>query len=159
MVSSPRAPPPCPHPDYDPLQSYSTGPIPNLLGYSVGFCHRFGGGVNATAVNPLSGTLYVADNARYRVLCFQPEFQFSIEPMVVRVGRPTVLLAGTGGLAPLKFAVAGGSLPNGLKLDPGTGVISGTPVGEAGESVVRVVVQSALRSLEGELRITVVIPP
>ena len=36
-------------------------------------------------------------------------------------------VAGTGGTAPYSWAVTSGSLPSGLSLDPGTGIVSGTP--------------------------------
>src|SRR5207249_8028310 len=36
-------------------------------------------------------------------------------------------VAGAGGTPPFAFTVSAGALPNGLKLDPATGVLSGTP--------------------------------
>ena len=36
-------------------------------------------------------------------------------------------LGASGGMAPYSYAIGAGSLPNGLQLDPATGVISGTP--------------------------------
>jgi hypothetical protein len=139
------------HDDYDWLQGYNTRPVPNLLGYCVGFCHRFGGGVQATAVNPRTGTLYVADNPRYRVLCFQPDFHFNKERLTVTVGRPTTLLTGCGGLAPLQFSVVEGMLPERLVIDSHTGLIRGTPIGPTGDYRVVVSVQTALGSARGRL--------
>ena len=124
-------------------QTNHSNRIANLLGYSVGFCDRFGGTINALAVNPRSGTVYMADNPRFRVLCFQPEFRFDAEPLRVSIGRPTVALTGSGGLSPLRFTVREGTLPPGLVLDAETGIISGTAVGSAGEYRVHVEVQTA----------------
>lgn len=142
-----------PHPEVGSLQGYNTGGPPNLLGYSVGFCHRFGGGVNATAVNPRTGTLYVAGNARYRVLCFQPSFQFRSGPLRVTAGKPLTALTGTGGLAPLEFLVQRGRLPDGLTMDPRTGLISGIATAAPGEYRVSVRVKTALEEVTGEVRI------
>ena len=40
----------------------------------------------------------------------------------------------SGGLPPFSYSIISGSLPGGLTLDPGSGVISGTPSGSAGTS-------------------------
>jgi putative Ig domain-containing protein len=44
----------------------------------------------------------------------------------------TSTLAATGGTAPFTWTLSGGGLPTGLVLDPGTGVVSGTPGAPAG---------------------------
>lgn len=115
------------------LEGTDTARVANLLGYSVGFCHRFGGTINAVAVNPRTGTVYFADNPRFRVLCFQPEFQFESEPLTVTNGQPAVGLTGTGGMAPLEFMVDSGELPHGLTIDSETGVVTGVPRDRPGE--------------------------
>lgn len=44
------------------------------------------------------------------------------------IGTPySQTITATGGVAPYTFAVTGGALPNGLTLDPTSGIISGTP--------------------------------
>ena len=142
-----------PHDQAANLQGYHTGPLPNLLGYSVGFCHRFGGGIHATAVNPRTGTVYVADSARYRVLAFQPEFHFHSKPLTAFIGRRTAGLSGTGGLAPLEFTVEKEGLPNGLVIDSQTGLITGIADDQPGEYRVPVQVQTALGTVRGAVRV------
>jgi len=134
-------------------QTNHSNRIANLLGYSVGFCNRFGGAINALAVNPRTGTVYMADNPRFRVLCFQPEFRFETEPLRLSIGRPTVAVTGDGGLSPMRFTVREGTLPRGLVLDAETGIISGTAVGPAGEYRVDVEVQTAVGRVAGVRRI------
>lgn len=116
-----------PQPEAAKEQDTHSGQTPSLLGYSVGGCHRFGGAVHALAVNPRIGTVYAADNPRYRVLCFAPRFRFRESPLVVRNGEPTVDMTDTGGLAPLRFTVVEGRLPAGLELEAGTGLVRGVP--------------------------------
>lgn len=57
--------------------------------------------------------------------------RLAITPQRLRaaaVGRPfRARLAVSGGVRPLGWRVAGGSLPRGLRLDPGTGTLAGTP--------------------------------
>ncbi len=46
-----------------------------------------------------------------------------------QVGQPySAALTASGGIAPYTFAIGGGTLPDGLELDPQTGVISGQPL-------------------------------
>ena len=84
-------------------------------------------------MNPRTGTVYMADNPRFRVMCFQPEFRFETAPLRLVVGQPATGLTGTGGLAPMKFTVSASALPRGLTIDHETGIVSGTPQGKAGE--------------------------
>jgi len=137
------------HPKAQALEDKHSGPINNLLGYSVGFCNRFGGTINALTVNPRTGTVYMADNPRFRVLCFNPEFRFEREPLRLTIGRAAVGLTGTGGLAPLKFTVQQQTLPRGLTVDAETGIISGTPTGDPGEYRVRIDVKTSVGNVEG----------
>jgi hypothetical protein len=95
----------------------------------------------------------MADNPRFRVLCFQPDFRFETEPLRVSIGSPTVALTGSGGLSPLRFTVREGTLPRGLVLDAETGLISGTAAGPAGEYRVSVDVQTAVGRVAGVRRI------
>ena len=145
-----------PHPDTHRLQENNTGGTPSLLGYSVGYCHRFGGGVDALAVHPMTGTVYAADNARYRVLCFQPEFHGRKDPIEVVAKKPLVAISGTGGLAPLNFRVESGRLPSGLQLDTSNGLITGRTNARHGVYHATLRVQSALavRRFDLEIRIT-----
>ncbi len=143
------------HADAPKEQDTHSGHLPNLLGYSVGSCHRFGGAVNALAVNSRTGTVYVADSPRYRVLCFQPRFAFRSSPLVVRHGTATCDVTGTGGLAPLRFSIAAGTLPAGLELDKKTGLIRGTPRDRIGSREVEVAVTTATETTRGKLRIEV----
>jgi type II secretory pathway pseudopilin PulG len=75
----------------------------------------------------------------------------SIDNQASTVGVPDVLdIWGdddvTGGVSPYTFAITSGTLPNGLTLDPATGVISGTPTtansGQGVNIAVRVTDQS-----------------
>jgi hypothetical protein len=141
------------HPEAAREQDTHTGPVPSLLGYSVGFCHRFGGAVNALAVNPRTGTIYTADSPRYRVLCFQPEFRFRSTALQVRKGAPVCEIVGTGGLAPLQFSLAAGQLPAGLELDAKYGLIRGAPRDHRGSYVVEIAVQTATGTSRGKLSI------
>ncbi len=142
------------HPEVHALQDYNTRGIPNLLGYSVGFCHRFGGAVNATAVHPETGTLYAADTPRYRILCFQPRFRFRQRPIQIVRGHRVVDFVGTGGLAPLRFSLVAGALPKGLELDELTGLIHGVAVEGRGEVELTVEAVTALEVVRGEVRLT-----
>jgi hypothetical protein len=141
------------HPAASKDQDTHSGNLPSLLGYSVGVCHRFGGAVNAMTVNPRTGTVYVADNPRYRVLCFQPRFTFRAATVNATNGRPAFDITGSGGLAPLKFAVVSGKLPAGLELDPQTGIVRGTPRDKPGDYRVEVEVATATETNRGTLNV------
>jgi hypothetical protein len=141
------------HPEAAKENDYHTGRLPSLLGYSVGFCHRFGGAVNALAVNPRTGTVYTADSARYRVLCYQTEFRFRKSPVKLRNDEPEVEISGTGGLAPLRFSMTSGALPQGLELDAETGLLRGTPHDQPGEYRVEISVTTATQSSKGTVTI------
>jgi hypothetical protein len=141
------------HPDVVKEQDNHSGKTPSLLGYSVGFCDRFGGATSAMAVNPLTGTLYVADTPRYRVLCYQPKFSFRREPIVMVNGRTACEISGDGGLAPLRFSIAGGQLPAGLSLDAETGLLRGTPRDRAVEYDLEVSVTTATETTSGKIRL------
>jgi len=55
-----------------------------------------------------------------------------------QVGSPvSIQISATGGTQPYTFSIASGSLPNGLSLNPATGLISGTPTA-AGSFTVKV---------------------
>src|SRR5438552_1968669 len=108
-------------------------PNKSRLGYMVESCTRFDGGVDALAVNPRTGTVYTADNARYRVLCFQPDFHFDSRPLKLIIGQPAIGITGAGGLSPLHFSADEAKLPPSLRLDPEDGVITGTPAGQPRE--------------------------
>lgn len=144
-----------PHPDTHNLQDNNTGGTPSLLGYSVGFCHRFGGAVNATAVHPQTGTLYVADNARYRILCFQPEFHVRDDPVEVTTKQPVLALTGHGGLSPLEFSIESGRLPTGLALDATNGLITGRTTDRPGEYQITIRIKTARGSSRSKLMIRV----
>jgi hypothetical protein len=124
-------------------------PNRNRLGYMVESCNRFDSAVDALGVNPRTGTVYVADNQRYRVLCFQPEFHFETEPLKLTVGQPAMGLTGTGGLSPMEFSVDAKTLPAGLHVDPETGVITGTPTDKPAEYRMQVKVNTALGEVRG----------
>jgi DNA-binding beta-propeller fold protein YncE len=134
-------------------QDTHSGNLPSLLGYSVGACHRFGGAASAMAVNPQTGTVYVADNPRYRVLCFQPRFTFRSSALNVRNNAPALDITGSGGLSPLKFSIAAGKLPSGLELDPRTGIIRGTARDNPGRYEVEVQVSTATETVSGKVRV------
>jgi sugar lactone lactonase YvrE len=123
--------------------------IKNRLGYAVTACHRFGGPVDALAVNPRTGTVYVGDTERYRMLCFRPEFHFETEPLKLTIGQPAIGLTGAGGLSPLQFEVDTKTVPAGLSIDPDNGLIRGTPGDKPGEYRVGVKVKSALGEVNG----------
>jgi sugar lactone lactonase YvrE len=143
------------HPEAARDQDTHTGNVPSLLGYSVGFCYRFGGAVNALAVNPRTGTIYTADSPRYRVLCFQPDFRFRPSPIELRENAPACEIIGTGGLAPLRFSLNAGQLPEGLKLDAETGLIRGTTPAKRGSYDVEISVQTATGTTRGKLQIVI----
>ena len=144
-----------PHDKWDYLQDTKTSEPPSLLGYAVAFCHRFGGAISAAAVNPKTGTVYVADNARYRILCYQPEFRFNDRPVIATIAEPMIGLTGCGGLAPLRFDVDPAALPVGIHVDSRTGVMTGTPGGEPGDFDVPVRVKTALGDTRGSVRIVI----
>lgn len=141
------------HPEAARDQDTNTGAVPSLLGYSVGFCHRFGGAVNALAVNPRTGTIYTADSPRYRVLCFQPQFQFRSTTLKLRENSRVCEITGSGGLAPVRFSLTAGSLPTGLELDAQNGLIRGVPRDEPGAYGVEIAVQTATGTTRGKLQI------
>jgi len=134
-------------------QENHTGRLPNLLGYSVGFCDRFGGAVGALAVNPATGTVYVSDTPRYRVLCFQPQFAFRRDGLTLRNGAPACEVIGTGGLAPLRFSLVSGELPSGMAMDVETGILRGTPRAAPDSYEVEVAASTATGDVRGRLRI------
>jgi sugar lactone lactonase YvrE len=138
------------HANAESLQTGHGGKVADLLGYAVPWCHRFDTTPDALAVHPQTGTLYVADNNRFRVLAFQPEFRFAKEPLEVNVGRPAIGICGSGGLAPLHFIVTSGQLPSGVALDPDTGILRGTPTGPTGEYRVGIEVRTAVGRVTGE---------
>jgi sugar lactone lactonase YvrE len=142
-----------PHADWSKEQDHHSGQVPSLLGYSVGFCDRFGGAASALAVNPRTGTVYAADTSRYRVLCHQPQFAFRVDPLEMRVGTATIHITGSGGLAPLRFSLAGGQLPQGIELDAETGILRGTPRDKAGTYEVEVTVSTATGESRGKLTV------
>jgi DNA-binding beta-propeller fold protein YncE len=131
-------------------------PTKNRLGYSVEACNRFDGAVEGLAVNPQTGTVYASDNSRYRVLVFQPEFQFDAQPLPLKIGQLAVGITGVGGLSPLTFTVVADSVPAGLKLDPATGIITGTPTDKPGEYQVKVTVKTALGERNGSRTLVLV---
>ena len=57
---------------------------------------------------------------------------FEYPHAIASVGQPFLLAPVTSGFTKPTFAVLYGNLPAGLRLDPATGVISGTPAGPAG---------------------------
>ena len=142
-----------PHGDASKEQDNHSGKLPSLLGYSVGFCDRFGGAASAMAVNSRTGSVYAADTSRYRVLCFQPSFSFRREPIEFRNGTEAIDITGTGGLAPLRFSLTGGRLPLGLDLDGQTGIIRGTPRDKPGAYETEITVATATGTTRGKLAI------
>jgi hypothetical protein len=138
------------HRNAESVQTGHGGKVADLLGYAVPWCHRFDTTPNALAVHPQAGTLYVADNNRFRILAFGPEFRFEPEPLEVRVGEPAIGICGCGGLAPLRFTLTRGRLPVGLALDAETGILRGTPVGPAGEYRLGIEVRTAVGRVSGE---------
>jgi hypothetical protein len=72
-------------------------------------------------------------------------------PAAGHVGKPYRATGlAQGGVGDLKWSVARGALPAGLRLDPGTGVISGRPA-RRGRSVLYLAVQDelgAVRSMQ-----------
>lgn len=84
----------------------------------------------------LVGTAGPADNQNMYVLCATRAgptpltFLGPIDDQLLEVGTAFSLdVSGewAGGVSPLSWSVAGGTLPGGLSLDAGTGVLSGTP--------------------------------
>ncbi len=140
-----------PHAEAHKEQDNHSGKTPSLLGYSVGFCDRFGGAVSAMAVNPRTGTVYVADSARYRVLSFQPKFRFRSGTISLKASRPAIDITGSGGMAPLRFSLVGGKLPAGVELDVETGILRGTPRDELKKYEVEIVVKSATETSRGKV--------
>ena len=92
----------------------------------------------------------------YRVLCFQPEFQPLERREKVRRGKSTTLLTGVGGLAPLAFTITAGAWPPGFKLDPHTGIVSGTTNAPVGVYDLSVKVESGLGTVEAYISIEVI---
>lgn len=65
------------------------------------------------------------------------------------------MLKTKGGIAPLTFSVAGGALPPGLTLDPGTGQVSGTPAAAGIFDFVAQVTSSGGASHQKNIRIKI----
>ncbi|MDE3041058.1 MAG: PD40 domain-containing protein [Nitrospirota bacterium] len=63
----------------------------------------------------------------------------------------TATLATTGGTAPLTWMLFGGLLPAGLSLNPGTGVVSGTPTAEGNSTAVFTVRDSTGKTATGSV--------
>jgi hypothetical protein len=140
-----------PHADAAKEQDHHSGPLPSLLGYSVGFCDRFGGACSAMAVDPQSGTVYASDTGRYRVLAYEPEFRFRTAELVLENGAPVTDISGTGGLSPLALAISGGKLPAGVTLDERSGILSGTPRDAPGTYEVELTVTTPIETARGKL--------
>ena len=69
------------------------------------------------------------------------------------IGEVTVDHVGTGGLAPLEFAINSGVLPRGLALDENTGLITGSPSDAPGEYRLRLHCKTALGDVSSDIRI------
>ena len=63
----------------------------------------------------------------------------------------TSTLAVTGGTAPFTWTLSGGVLPNGLSLNAGTGVVSGTPTADGNSTVVFTVTDSTGQTATGSV--------
>ncbi len=63
----------------------------------------------------------------------------------------TATIAVTGGTAPFTWVLFGGTLPTGLSLNPGTGVVSGTPTAVENQTAVFTVTDSSGRTATGSV--------
>ena len=63
----------------------------------------------------------------------------------------TSTLAATGGTAPFTWTLFGGVLPTGLSLNPGTGVVSGTPTADGNSTAVFTVTDSTGKTATGSV--------
>ncbi|MBU6432396.1 MAG: PD40 domain-containing protein [Nitrospirae bacterium] len=72
-------------------------------------------------------------------------------PFGVVANAYTATLATTGGTAPLTWVLFGGLLPAGLSLNPGTGVVSGTPTAEGNSTAVFTVRDSTGKTATGSV--------
>jgi Tol biopolymer transport system component len=103
------------------------------LGFGLLGCPGSGGGGNsggstpAFAVSTTAADFGVVDNAY------------------------TSTLAATGGTAPFTWTLSGGVLPNGLSLNAGTGVVSGTPTADGNSTVVFTVTDSTGQTATGSV--------
>jgi hypothetical protein len=68
-------------------------------------------------------------------------------------------LTATGGTVPYTWSIAAGTLPAGLALAPGTGVISGTPTGAGTSNFTVQVTDANSQTATASLSLTVIAPP
>jgi hypothetical protein len=120
-----------------------------------------------TGAGNFSATVQVTD---FRSQTAQRVLSFSVAPPPVEIVTSSIQAAvkdvsfnqqlnAGGGRAPYTWAVTGGSLPSGLSLGAGTGMISGTPTSSGNFSFTITATDADLQTASKSYSITVAAPP
>jgi subtilisin family serine protease len=120
-----------------------------------------------TSTGPYSATFTVSSSTNWSALVATFVSGAPTPPVVTTTSLPngtqtavySATLTASGGATPYTWSITAGTLPPGLTLAPGTGVISGTPTGTETSTFTVQVTDANLFSGSNSLSITVIAPP